>query len=210
MRIVYAFLAATLLLAAPARAALVQIEWKGEVDFNQTRSGQFFFGQGPGSPVLISMTVDSNVFTNSSTFPTRGYAISSFSMQVGAVTTGLQSPFPAGQTPYFVIRNNDPAVDGFYLSTDVDGPTDLPLAPPGRFSQFMSHATVTYVGTRLPSLDILSALGVYDYTGLTVFGFSIVDGPFDAIGINFTQLTISTVAVPVQVTTWSSLKGLYR
>jgi len=45
----------------------------------------------------------------------------------------LQSPFPVGQTPYFVIRNNDPAVDGFYISTDVDGPNSLPLAP-GQYS----------------------------------------------------------------------------
>jgi len=74
---------------------------------------------------------------------------------------------------------------------------------------FMSQFWVTYGGTRLPSLDIMDAIGTYDYTGLTVFNFTIDDLSFQPIGLIFTQMTIGA-AVPVQPTSWSRVKALYH
>jgi hypothetical protein len=40
-------------------------------------------------------------------------------------------------------------------------------------------------------LDILGALRNYDYTGLTVFNWTLDDGPYNAMGIDFAQMTIT-------------------
>ena len=135
----------------------------------------------------MSFLVDSDVFTNSTSVPTRGYHIdeTSFVLTMGSASVGLQSPFPAGQTPYFVIRNDDPAVDGFFTATSVDFPIGVPLSQTGVFGQFINNYSVTYVGTTLSSLNILGALGTYNFTGLTVFNWTIDDGPFNAMGILF-------------------------
>ena len=111
-------------------------------------------------------------------------------------TIGLQNPFPAGQTPYFVIRDNDPAVDGFFVSTNVDFPLGTPIDQTGIFDQFVNNFSVTYTGDTLNSLDILDALGTYDFTGLTVFNWTVDDGPFQPLGIVFEQMTISALAAP--------------
>jgi hypothetical protein len=52
---------------------------------------------------------------------------------------------------------------------------------------------VTYAQTTLPSLDILDALGTYDYTGLQVFNWTIDDGPVNPLGIVFTDMLIETL-----------------
>ena len=45
------------------------------------------------------------------------------------------------------------------------------------------------------SFDILDALGTYDFDGLTTFGFSVDDGPFNAIFFVFEQITLAAVNV---------------
>jgi hypothetical protein len=135
----------------------------------------------------------------------------SFQLHLGPAVGGLRSPF-AG-TPYFVLRNNDPAVDGFFLSLGTDLPSGLELNVAANVAGtrfFRSAFSVTYEGTRLPSLDILDAVGVYDYTGLTVFHFVCEDLSFEPIGMEFTQMTISRDVVGVEPTSWGTLKGLYR
>jgi hypothetical protein len=102
---------------------------------------------------------------NSASFPTRGYVIAEdqFTLTLGPVTVGLQDPFPAGQQPFFVLRDNDPAVDGFFVSTNVDFPNGLPLDEPGGLDPFFRlGCELGYTGDTLSSLDILDALGVYD------------------------------------------------
>ena len=129
---------------------------------------------------------------------------------MGSVVVGLQSPFPAGQTPYFVLRDNDPAVDGFFLSTNVDFPGGVPLNEPGGIAPyFVSTFSVTYTGGTLSSLNILDALGTYDFTNLTVFWFVIQDSGFEPIGMIFEQMTISAV-VPVEPSSWGQVKALYK
>jgi len=122
-------------------------------------------------------------------------------LTLGSATAGLAMPYPMGRTPYFVLRDNDPAVDGFFFAdNNVDFPfPGLPLDEPGRFGPFASNFLVTYTGDTLISLDILDALGTYTFDGLTVFNYTVGDGPFDAIGLIFEQMTITAVPEEVAV-----------
>lgn len=180
------------LLAAPALAGdAVRVTWKGEVEFNQ-------IGAAPlgtpavGESVTLSCLLDTDDFVDSASFPTRGYVIdpASFELIFDSVSVPLASPFPAGQTPYFVLRNNDPGVDGFFVATSVDFPTGVPLDQTGGFGAFNLVTAVTYGPDALPSLDLLDALGSYDFSGLQVFSYRIEDGPFDAMGMVFESLTL--------------------
>jgi hypothetical protein len=184
------------LAAAPAVLAgdIVQITVHGEVDFNQINPAPLGSAQ-PGDPATLGFRVDSAVFVNSMSFPTRGYAIdkTSFTLDLDGTVVGLQNPFPAGVTPYFVIRNNDPGVDGLMLSTSVDGPVGVPLAQNGVFGAFKHTFYVTYGSALLPSLDIQDALGSYDFTGLSVFNWVVEDGGFEPLGLLFASLTIEVV-----------------
>jgi hypothetical protein len=145
----------------------------------------------------MTFQLDSNNYTDSMMFPVRGYAIdqASFTYMLNGVQVGLQNPYPAGETPYFAIRNNDPAVDGFMLTSNVDTafPEGLPTDEPGIFGQFFDNFYVTYGGTTLNSFDILAAAGNYHYTGLEVFNWTVDDDMFgpNAMGLLFTGMTIT-------------------
>ncbi len=183
--------------APDAGATIVSVVINGEVEFNQINPGQLGM-VSPQAPASITFDVDSDVFVNSTQFSTRGYPIvaGTFSMTLGTVTMGLQSPFPAGVTPYLSIRNNDPGVDGFMLTDSIDFPNGVPLAQTGIFGQFKDNFYVTYSGTTLPSLDVLDALGTFAFVGLSVFNWTITDGPFDAMGLIFEDITLSTGPAP--------------
>ena len=103
-----------------AWSAEVMIVATGGVDFNSIKA-EPLGNANANDPVTLTGIVDSRYFTNSASFPTRGYHIfhGSFALSLGAVTIGLQDPFPAATVPYFVIRDNDPAVDGFFISTNI-------------------------------------------------------------------------------------------
>ena len=115
-----------------ADAAPIPVTVTGEVEFNQITDPPLG-DVVPSDAVELTFLVDSDVFVDSASFPTRGYPIDpgSFSLVLGTVEVGLQDPFPAGQTPYFVLRDNDPAVDGFFVSTDIDVPIGVPLDAAG-------------------------------------------------------------------------------
>ena len=178
----------------------VTVTVRGSVVSNQVSAaplGNF----NSANPVALVFRLDSDDFTNSANFPTRGYVIdaASFSLTSGATTIGLQNPFPAGQTPYFVIRDNDPAVDGFFVSTSIDFPVGVPIDQAGIFTQFKNNFSVTYLGTTLTSLDLLGAVGSYAFSGLTVFNWTVDDGAFNPVIIDFTDLTIECTPVPPSV-----------
>ncbi len=186
-----------LVLSAPlAQAQLVDVSIRGEVEFNLVSTGPLA-AVTPLTPVEIRLQLDATDFVNSGVFPTRGYRIvdGSFEFDLGAGTLNLQSPFPGGN-PYFTIRDNDPAVDGFFLSDNLSSPSGLPLNLAGGFGQFIANFSVTYGGATLPSLDIMDALGTYDFTGLTVFNYTIDDGPFNPVGMIFESMEISMVGGP--------------
>jgi hypothetical protein len=175
-----------------ARAAIVNVEINGSVEWNSI-AGPPLNGAHVGDKAKLTFTVDSNNFLNNPVYPTRGYPIdvSSFKLSFPTFDIGLQNPYPAGQSPYFVIRNNDPAVDGFFVSTGTGFFEGVPLNQVGGFGNFGNEFHATYGGSLLSSLDVLGAQGYYDFTGLTVFNWTLQDGPFDALGILFKDMTIS-------------------
>ena len=198
------------LAALPAQAGLVQVEIRGTVEYNQVRPPASFNNTvvHAGDAVRVTFEVDSENYLNSSSFPTRGYVIipDSYSLEfdttTGPVTTGMPSPYPSGGTPYLVLRDNDPHVDGFFLSSNsVDYPFEgIDVDQPARFAPYFQQSfEATYPEDRLPSLDIYDAVGTYDYTGLSVFDFAMVDGGFEAMFIDYQDMTISRVPVDVPV-----------
>jgi len=202
MKAILILIIAAATLVVPVQAETVMVEATGTVEWNQVRFGTFA-DVNAGDPVTMSFQLDSDEFLDSSFYPTRGYGIdlTSYSLTLGSVTIGLYDPWPAGQTPYFVLRDNDPAVDGFFVATNnVDWPwPGLFLDEWGRLDIFTSHLEVGYTGDTLSSLDILDALGTYSYDGLTNFYFTVNDDGFEPIGIDFTQMTISLLPVEVPV-----------
>ena len=175
----------------------VTVTVTGEVEFNGIRNSPIDRNNVPaGSAAVLAFQLDAGNFVNSGLFPVRGYVIdeSSFELTLNGVSVGLQNPYPAGQTPYFVLRDNDPAVDGFFLSSNIDtgAPEGVPTDEPGVLGQFFNNFYATYLGSTLPSLDILDALGTYDFDGLTVFNWTLDDGAFgpNAMGLLFSQMTI--------------------
>ena len=186
--------------AGSAGAEMVLVEIAGTVEFNQVTAPPIG-SLTAGTAVVMSFLVDSDDFVNSPTYPTRGYVIdqASFSLAGGGVSIGLQSPFPAGEVPYFVIRNDDPAVDGFFIARSVDFPIGVPLGQTGAFGTFSQDFSVTYGGGLLESLDILDAVGTYEYAGLKGYNWTIDDGPFSPMSIGFESITISVVPAPATV-----------
>ncbi|MEC9374317.1 MAG: hypothetical protein VYC34_10755 [Planctomycetota bacterium] len=166
----------------------------GEVEFNLASSGPRA-GISAGDRVTMEFQLG-DLFNDSMMFPTRGYTLEpgTFSLQVGSTNLELldQNTIPVAGDPYpqFVIRNNDPAVDGFFLGQSPDGFPGVPLSAVGAFGNFDLNFSVTYVGSTLSDLSLGGAAGTYDFTGLTNFSFSIDDGPVNVVGILFEQMTI--------------------
>lgn len=196
-----------------ANATAVHVTVTGEVEFNQISIGPLADAV-TGDAASMTFRVDSDVFTDSGSFPTRGYHIdqSSFVFTAGPGSVGLADPFPG--TPYFVLRDNDPMVDGFFVASSVDFPIGVPSDSEGGFGPFTPNFSVGYTEDTLGSLDILAAVGTYDFTGLTNFNLTVDDGPFNAMGLIFEQMTITAVPVPAAVWLFGSgligLLGLRR
>lgn len=196
--------AVTLTAHAGAPVALpVQVTITGEVEFNQVNPANSRLGNvNTGDDFTLTFVLDPNNFTDSTNFPTRGYALApgSLTLEIGSETFGLLDPLGT-ETPLFVIRNDDPAVDGFFLGSSVDGFNDgVALDEPGGFGAFRYNFSVGYNNDPLPSLDIIDAQGTYDFTGLTSFNTTIDDGPFNPVGMIFEQMTIEVIPEPSSLT----------
>lgn len=180
-----------------AQATIVRVEVLGHVEWNQFTSGTLAPVE-PNDPAVLRFDLDSNVFTNSPNFPVRGYhvVLSSFDFQIGGIVVPLPDPLPPGTTPYFVLRNNDPGVDGFVFSRNVEQPVEVPVAI-GVANYGLSYYQSFVNGTVLPSLDILDALGTWQYQGLSVYHFAIQRGDFSVpLGIIYDQISISLPLCP--------------
>jgi len=175
------------LAASVVSAQPVQVTVTGEVEYNQINGG-VLGAVAPGESATISLMVDASNFVDGPNFPTRGYELESFELSFDSGSIGLMDPYEA--TPYFVIRNDDPAVDGFMITDNVEFPIGVSLDQTGVFGQFLSNFYVTYGGTLLDSLNIEDAYGTYAYDGIEVFHWTVDDGPFDAMGLIFDQITI--------------------
>ncbi len=183
-----------------ASAVPVQVTAFGSVGFNLIQ-GQLA-GVQSGAPVTLSFQVDSNDFIDGPNFPVRGYAIdlSTFELNVGGVTVPVIDPQPFG-TPYFVLRDNDPAVDGIYLTRGgVEFPAPLAVTIPGLTPQHeLSLARSFNVGTAFDSLDILDAVGSYGTEDIGSFLFTL--GRFGNAGLESSVdgFTITVVPEPTSL-----------
>ncbi len=190
MKRVWAIMAVTGLVAAAAPAAEITVTVTGQVSFNGI-GDEPLNGVGGGDNVELSFTVDSNNFVEGVPGDTRGYEINqaSFSLTFDTpLSIGLLDPFPAGQTPYFGLVDGFPVSDGFFVSTSPVSPGGVPLEQ----TPFNLNLDLGYTGDTLASLDILDALGTYDFTGLTRFGFNLwaVFPDNVAMDVDFAQMTI--------------------
>ena len=203
-------LAATVLLVATAQATVVTVSATGEVMFNGIGDPPLN-SVSPGEQVVMSFAVDSDNFVDGIPGDTRGYEIdqSSFSLSFsGGLDVGLMDPFPDGRTPYFTLVDGFPVADGFFVSTSPNSPGGVPLEQdPVNF-----NLDLGYVGETLGSLDILDAIGVYGYEGLTRFGFNLWQVYPDNVVMefDFQLLTIEEGGVPITESSWRAVKGLYR
>src|SRR5215218_278463 len=159
MRMLLAVVAASCLAGPSAWADVVTVTTTGVLESNVIQGNMA--GVQPNTPVVMSFSVNSNNFVNSPSFPTRGYPInlSSFSMTVDGRPVPIVNPQPGGQTAYFVMRNNDPAVDGFFISSNVNQPLPVAVNIVGLAPVHELDFLVTSIpnNTYFPSLDILSA-----------------------------------------------------
>ncbi|MGP1309127.1 MAG: hypothetical protein ACTS27_02885 [Phycisphaerales bacterium] len=186
------------IVSTPALADLIRFEATGEWDFGMIRSGPLN-GVNSGA-ASMRFDMDSDDFIDSTNFPTRGYRIiqNTFALTVDGITVGLPDPYPMGEDTLFVLRNNDPAVDGFFLGSSVDGfPNGVSIDNAGLLDTYLRVLfSATYGNDPISSLDIRDAVGTYTFDGLTVFNWGFEDGGNQIAGMIFDQFTISVVPAP--------------
>jgi hypothetical protein len=188
--VILAIAASGVFLSGLVLGATVEVTVTGSVVFNAI--GDPPLGNvNSGNEAIMTFTVDSDDFVDGIPGDTRGYVIdpSSFSLVFDTpVTVGLQDPFPAGETPYFTLVEGFPVSDGFFVATSPFSPGGVPLEQ----VPFQANLDLGYTGDTLDSLDILDALGVYAFDGLTRFGFNIWSIFPDnvAMEIDFQEMTI--------------------
>lgn len=190
----YATLASALGTAGSATAVPVEVNIFGEVDFNQIRGGLTEVTRG--APVNLSFQVDSDAFVDSLNFPTRGYAIEldTFELTVGGISIGIVDPQPFGPA-LFVLRDNDPAVDGIFISRDVNGPRPIAVTIPGLQAVHELNLSRSFsIGTAFSSLDILDATGSFGTESIGSFNFSL--GRFGGSGLESTVDGFTITAIP--------------
>ncbi len=211
----FAIVAIAMLVAAvPVLAETVQIECYGEVEYNQVNNGEFA-AVNSGDVVYATFTVDSDDFIDSMTYGVRSYPVNvaSFELTIGSVgPIALVDPQPEGLTTYFNLRNDDPGADGFFIANQTEWPNGFPsINVPGQIDPWFNfHWEVGYEGTVLDSRDVLDAVGVYDFTGLTSFYTVIGDSWADAMGLIYDHMIISTSSVATRNSTLSDVKALFE
>jgi hypothetical protein len=201
--------AVVLLVAASAQAVVVNVEASGMVIFNQI-SGAPLENVNSGEQCVMSFTVNSDNFDEGTPGDTRGYIIDEDSFMLefsGGVSIGLENPFPPGETPYFTLVDGFPVSDGFFVSTSPFSPGGVPLAQ----DTINFNLDLGYDGDTLESLDILDALGVYGFGGLTRFGMNFWRIFPDNVGmeLDFEMLTIDA-PVSSEEASWGAVKSMFR
>ena len=208
-------LTALTLLASVAMAEMVTVEFIGTVEYTQVNQG-VFADVNSGDDVHAMFTVDSdNWLVSPNGYGVRGYPIDigSFELTIGTVgPVALVNPQPNDEVSYFNIRNADPVADGLFISNQLEWDNVLPkLDVAGGIDPYFGfHWSVGYSEETFSSLDILDAVGSYDYTGLTSFYTAIADAWADAIGLEFVQTVISVSTVSTESTTFGAIKAIYR
>lgn len=185
-----------------ALAAGVRVTVTGSVESNAfpANGTNTFGGILAGSPVTLTLELDSTQFLDSPNLPgrTRGYVIQPGTMRL---TAGTASATRLENTPaYFVLRNNDPRVDGFFLSqgTDIDTSIPLQMIPAGfgvQFSRtFDINTPAPTPDDSLTSLNILDALGSWQFNDISSYNFAVGIGEFNLpMILAYESITIATL-----------------
>lgn len=186
-------LAAAVLAPALAHADSYLVQMTSSVAETDHSSG--IAGVMPvGSPVVMSFTVDSNNYLNSPLYPTRGYVIdpASFNLNANGVDIAVTMPAPT----YFVLRNNDPKVDGVFLGDTVDEFMDFTATVPGLSDTFYFNYHQTWLGgNQFSSLDIADAVGTLGAKNLSVYQMDLeLQGGYVATTFDVPILTIRAIA----------------
>lgn len=191
-----AFVAASV--GAAAHADQVQVSVTGTVVSRASNLGQPLSGVAIGDTGVMSFVVDSDVFVDGIPGDVRSYAITqpsfSLSFQPSGVSVGLLDPFPAGETPYFSLVDGFPASDGFFVSTSTVSPGGVPISQ----TPLQVNLDLGYSASTLSSLNILDAIGTYDFDGLTRFGYNIWQAFPDNVRLDmeFSSMTIAVIPAP--------------
>jgi hypothetical protein len=196
-----ALVAASLPMLSPVASADpdVRVVVTGVVENNAFTSGTFA-GVPVGAPVTLTIDLDSTNYLDSAALPgrVRGYRFTpaTCELRVGSVVTTLRA---SPQSPaYFVIRNDDPRADGFFISqgTDIDSHIPLQMTPNNygiAFLRTFGNIPPTPPGgpdPTLTSVNLLGALGSWAYDNLSVYNFAIQLGEF-SVPMIFEYRTIS-------------------
>jgi hypothetical protein len=117
---------------------------------------------------------------------------------VGTVPVRFANPYPSGQTAYFVIRNNDPQVDGFFIANNTDFLSGVPLDT----SNIGMHFLRTFSSPNIwPSLNILDALGNYAFEFMSSYEWTFNVGPGTPLEIAYQTISLTLVQpCPADVT----------
>lgn len=185
-----------------AQADPYQIEIKGTIDFNVIRGD--LTGVTGGTPVTMDFTVDSSNFLNSASYPTRSYVIdpASFSLQIGNAI--ITMPTSGASPSYFVLRNNDPRVDGVFISTSVDTVFESTVVDSGGALLNQMDFLHTFSGggngqadPTFQSLNIADAAGSYNLTqNVSDFLWGLGTNGTHGAEIIPTSMTITAVPEP--------------
>jgi hypothetical protein len=215
MKHLLVLITALTLLASVASADIVSVEMIGSVEYTQVNQG-IFADVNSGDAFYASFTLDSDVWEPSpGGYGVRGYPIdvTSFELTIGSVgPVLLVNPQPNGETTYFNLRNADPVSDGFFISNQLDWDNVLPkLDVPGGIDPYFSLIwSIGYTEETFSSLDILDALGSYNFDGLTSFYCAIKDAFADPIGLIPEVTIISSPSVAIEDVSFGSVKALFR
>jgi hypothetical protein len=184
---------------AIAHAAAVRVVVAGSVEYNYIQGD--LSGVVAGDRAVMSFNLDSGNFLNSESFPTRGYRIdlSSFELSIGGVPMHLDLPQAGSGDALFVLRDNDPQVDGFFLSLGPDDRVPLSLHVPGLDAEHELEFGRTFsVNSTLHSLNILDAVGVYGFEHMSSYQWTL--GRFGNYGLEVAYETVTISAVPEPTT----------
>jgi hypothetical protein len=196
MRGMSAALVAGGVVACGACAEVVHVRITGSVESNQFRTG-LLAGVPAGAAVEMRFDVDSGVFVNSPT-PSlanrvRGYRVinSTFVLTIG----GRNVPLLGAPVWNFVIRNNDPGVDGFFISAGTDVPTQIPVAI--NVANYGVEYSRTFAGGgTLPSLNILDAVGSWAFDDISSYNFNIARGEISVPCVMVAETVTISVDAP--------------
>ena len=204
------FAALALVPTAVSMAAPVRVVVTGTVEYNSFNSGTFNQALAPaGSPVVMTLNLDSTNYLDSPNLPgvTRGFRFgpAAFQLTIGPVSAGLRSDVT---TAYFVLRNNDPRVDGVFISmgTDIDTEIKLQMTPANfgiAFSRTFDGAPPfpsTDPDPTLPSLELTDAVGHWGFDNLSSYNMAIQLGEINVpLGIGYETLTITRLCGPADI-----------